>query len=201
VSKKNLAWLRDGLIVVGEQCPVGATALICPTTGRHITAGDQRNTPLPIVELIKRFAPIGVDPCGNAGSQLGAFREYRLERGEDGLVLPWCMRGQPKGSIVPVNGPWSALLKWVEKAREEHLRYGVESVFICRPEAATEWSKLLLATASRVTELSERYEFPCEGMAAGTDVVSTRLAYIGERTQRWTDVCRDAGHEVFARAA
>lgn len=198
---RNLAWLRDGEIVLGVERPEDASPLICPTTGRHITAGDQRNTSQPIVDLIKRFAPIGVDPCSNAGSKWGAFVEYRLERGENGLVLPWAVRGQPKGSIVPVNGPWSALLAWVEKARREYLEYGVESVFICRPEAATEWSKLLLRTSSRVTELGERYDFPCVGMPAGTDMISTRLAYIGERTQRWTDVCRDAGHEVFARAA
>lgn len=49
------------------------------------------NTPREIVDLATEFfgGKIACDPCSNPGSIVGARVEYMLERGENGLELPW----------------------------------------------------------------------------------------------------------------
>ena len=176
------------------------TGIVCPTTGKEIKVGDCRCTPPEVVRLVRQFAPIGVDPCGSESSLWGAHTQYLLSRGEDGLALPWVVRGQPLRSVVPLNAPWSNWLPWVRKAVSEWMEHGVETIVISRPESATEWGKLLHAHATRIAKLSMRCEFAADGVAPGTDTISTQLAYLGERTERFTTIMRANGHSVWRPA-
>jgi hypothetical protein len=50
---------------------------------------DSWCTPAPVLDRVRRIAPIGLDPFSNAQSIVGAEREFRLDRGEDALKLDW----------------------------------------------------------------------------------------------------------------
>lgn len=59
------------------------------------------NTPECVLERVRFVGPIALDPCSNAQSIVRARIEYRLERGEDGLKLPWDV-----GGLIFLNPPY-----------------------------------------------------------------------------------------------
>jgi hypothetical protein len=67
---------------------------------------DAYCTPEPIAKALPK--KLGTDPCSNPHSIVVARNVYMLERGEDGLVLPWI-------DLTYVNGPFSNLLPFAEK--------------------------------------------------------------------------------------
>jgi hypothetical protein len=164
-------------------------------------AGDHRNTSPAIVDLVRKFAPISLDPCSNATSIVRSLRSYDLTRGENGLLLPWSVPGQPARCVVLVNGTWSQLLPWAEKAHREWVDHGVESLFVSRPESATAWAKHIHAHASRLVALSTRQSFVgADSEHNGNDKAASQLAYFGERVNRLADVMGSEGHFVWRRA-
>lgn len=69
------------------------------------------NTPDDVLRVIRRFDAIGLDPCSNAGSIVGAATEWRYERDGDSLLKSWCGHG-----LVFCNPPYSKWLKrWMAK--------------------------------------------------------------------------------------
>lgn len=58
-------------------------------------------TPAPFLEVVTELGPIGLDPCSNEHSLTCAKVEYRFDKGQDGLVLPWSGFG-----LVFVNCPY-----------------------------------------------------------------------------------------------
>lgn len=69
-------------------------------------ATDRWLTPADIAALLGRF---DLDVCSEAGgSHIQADRYYSLDRGEDGLVLPW------EGRVF-CNPPYSAPLAWARR--------------------------------------------------------------------------------------
>lgn len=58
---------------------------------------------------------IDLDPCSNAASAVRALVDYRLDRGQDGLALPW------RASLTYVNPPYGREVnRWVCKAVAEY---------------------------------------------------------------------------------
>jgi hypothetical protein len=59
------------------------------------------NTPARVVDVVREVAggEIGCDPCSNATSIVGARVEYRLDRNQNGLELPW-------SSLTYINPPY-----------------------------------------------------------------------------------------------
>lgn len=97
-----------------------------PATSALYTSDDQTwNTPKPVVDRLRLFDPRGVelDPCSNATSIVGARVEWRIERGEDGLALPWHSDYGPAFS----NPPYEDLETWGRKMVMEGAR-GVEVI-------------------------------------------------------------------------
>jgi phage N-6-adenine-methyltransferase len=58
------------------------------------------NTPAEVLELVRHLGPIGLDPCSNAASIVGAAVEWRLPE-VDGLEMPWGGHG-----LVFLNPPY-----------------------------------------------------------------------------------------------
>jgi hypothetical protein len=82
------------------------------------------NTPANVIEAMCAFAggQIGLDPCSNAQSIVNAAVEYRLDRGEDGLKLPW---ETPDYGLVFVNPPYGKEIKaWIQRCA----LYGAEGL-------------------------------------------------------------------------
>lgn len=130
------------------------------------------NTPECVLERVRAFEPILLDPCSNAGSIVGADLEWRIERGEDGLCRPWA----PCDGLVYVNPPYDDLESWAAKMAEE-AELGAE-IIACIP-ARTEtvaFQKHILATCQAVCFWRGRLKFGA-GPAAG----SRQVSMFGER--------------------
>jgi len=74
------------------------------------------NTPDPVLDVIRKVRRIGLDPCSNRWSRVGALVELDLDRGDNGLVASW----QGHGLCFP-NPPYTAgqIPQWVDKAIRE----------------------------------------------------------------------------------
>lgn len=100
------------------------------------------NTPKEILSLIRRVAPIGLDPCSNAGSIVEAQTSFDLARGEDGLKQSWQGCG-----LVFCNPPYglTGLRRWASKiVKEAELGVEIIALLPARPGSAW-WSKLCSA--------------------------------------------------------
>lgn len=88
---------------------------------------DDWRTPEEVTRLLLDLfgGPADLDPCGNAESIVPARRQYLLERGEDGLTLPW------RGTVY-VNPPFSQLRGFAAKAAEER-RSGLAEIVLLMP--------------------------------------------------------------------
>lgn len=71
--------------------------------------------------LTDALGPFDLDPCSNPQSSVQAHTTYSLERGQNGLVLPWSgsvFCNPPYSDVMPWaarlsihDGPWVALVK------------------------------------------------------------------------------------------
>ncbi len=75
------------------------------------SARQSWNTPECVLERVRRVDAVGLDPCSNPSSIVGAKVEWSLENGDNGLIMPWGEYG-----LVFVNpeygrgiGKWMAL--------------------------------------------------------------------------------------------
>lgn len=90
-------------------------------------------TPANLLDVVRRFAPIGLDPCGAVGSLVEARVTY-LYPPDDGLVLGW---GGP--GMAYVNPPYGRETSdWVAKMRVE-AALGVEIVALVAARPDTVW--------------------------------------------------------------
>lgn len=100
------------------------------------------NTPSEILDLVRVFSPIGLDPCSNANSIVKASTEWSVEAGFNGLMLPWSDYG-----LVYCNPPYGKYVKdWSLKIREEASK-GVEIIALLPSRTDTAWMQTLLAVS------------------------------------------------------
>jgi site-specific DNA-methyltransferase (adenine-specific) len=127
------------------------------------SASDEWGTPPEVLELVRRIAPIGLDPCTTAANPTGAARHFTAER--DGLARDW-----DTDSLVFVNPPYSAMATWAEKVREEVSRPTRPPVVLLVPaRTETRWYHLVLPEAAAVVMLRRRLRFvPLAGQTATT---------------------------------
>jgi hypothetical protein len=111
---------------------------------------------------------IGLDPCGNGSSKVGAVIEYRLERGEDGLALHWV--GQ-----TFVNPPFGVTYLDVER------RLAL---------SAKEWKEQVMDEAERArfrkTSIGEWVKKAFLASVAGSEVIV--LLPVAKSTPHWQEI-------------
>lgn len=148
-------------------------------------------TPEAVLEVVRAYAPIGLDPCANPWSTVGARVELSQHRGEDGLAASWsdvfsfsipaglsseefraafdaALDSGRHDEIVYCNPPYSAgaILPWVEKAAQE-AEDGVETLLLvpCSPE--TQWAQAAHAWCSAWGPWRRRIPFVGAGLKGG----------------------------------
>lgn len=140
---------------------------------------DDLNTPEWILDLVRRMGPIGLDPCSNPWSTVGAAVEYRLDRGEDGLKLPW-LGMWPRSAFV--NFPYSKPLPWCQRIENyatlpcpTYTRMAIFALCKCAP--STKWWKVLMSVASARVDFHKRITF--EGGAHKSGMMDSTMFYFG----------------------
>lgn len=158
------------------------------------SAKQDWNTPGCVLDRVRLVAPIALDPCGNENSIVGAWREFRLDRGEDGLALPWMPHSG--GGLVFVNPPYSTALKpWMAKCWNEAAD-GAAIVALVPARTDTGWfgypwsCQALCFWRSRLRFLGAPSSAPFPSAVALWTTDS-------EMVQRFQGAFSDAGHVVL----
>jgi hypothetical protein len=173
------------------------------------SASQTWNTPKVVLDCVRAFDDIHLDPCSNADSIVNATEEWRIERGEDGLARSWFLR-----SLIYVNPPYDELEAWAAKMAKE-VDLGAE-IIACIP-ARTEtvaFQKYILPNCSAICFWRGRMRFgvgPAEGsrqvamfgvdappQATGDNTAPfpSCLPYFGTRVERFARAFADVGRVV-----
>jgi hypothetical protein len=109
-------------------------------------------------DLALELGTFGLDPCSNPRSHIRALRTYQLERGEDGLSLPWTLGGNTPCSVF-VNGPYSDPLPWCERLRAHEAGWCA----LWKADFTTEWWRQLMASGAMWAPFRKRLTFEKPG--------------------------------------
>ena len=156
------------------------------------SAKDDWNTPASLLVLVRQLGAIGLDPCSNAGSIVGAKVEWRLDHGDEGLALPWTGYG-----LTYVNPPYGAgIIDWVAKGATEFTA-GIacenELVVLLPARTDTRWLQRWAAQADAICFLRGRLRFL--GAPSSAPFPSC-VAYWGPRVQSFIDTFAPEGRVV-----
>lgn len=139
------------------------------------------NTPSEVLDIVRTFAPIGLDPCSNERSTVRAPASFL----SGGLEVSWADYG-----AVFVNPPYGrALREWAEKIAYEAAK-GVEIVALVPSRTDTRWFQLLAAHANVICFWKGRITF--EGAPHPAPFPSAMI-YFGPRSARFRTMFKDCG--------
>lgn len=170
-------------------------------TGGRSKGNDCYLTPSDFLAVLSKMGRIELDPAGSeAGSLIWPTMEYRLDRGEDGLALPWKVR---MGSLVYCNPPYSESRRWIEKADAEHARFRSEIFLLVAARTDTiatqaMQARLVCFWKGRITFLDPVTKEPPKdkkGKPAGA-MFPSMVLYYGLRESRFREVFEPHGKVV-----
>lgn len=145
------------------------------------------NTPGPIVDLVRTLAggKIGLDPCSNGSSIVGAKRSWTID--DDGLAQDWRGNG-----LVYVNPPYGRqIAPWIEKAVTSE---GAEIVMLIPSRTDTRWFQRLFANADGMCFWAGRLRFIG---AKSPAPFPSAVAYMGKRAGEFLHVFGNQGQVVI----
>ena len=169
------------------------------SAGRKVRTQSQHwGTPEKYVRAVKDvFAgSIGLDPCSNEFSIVGAAVEYRLPA-QDGLKESW------DASTIFVNPPYgldhergTAIRHWLQRCHLAHDQYGSEVLALVPVATNTgHWKKHVFGVATAVCFLYDtRLRFLVDGADGGKGApMSCAMIYWGRNYRRFFEVFRQFG--------
>lgn len=143
------------------------------------------NTPREFLDLVRVFSCIGLDPCSNPNSIVGAATEWSLERGQDGLSASWTGHG-----LVYCNPPYGRQVKeWSLKIAEEG-RKGAEIIVLVPSRTDTNWMQSLLRASDCCLFWKGRIRFL--GASASAPFPSV-VFYFGSNADRFAKIFNPYG--------
>jgi hypothetical protein len=120
------------------------------------------NTPESVLEIIRAYAPIGLDPCSNPWSTVGALCSISKHSGGDGLTAKWeqVIDGDWfESPIVFCNPPYADIRPWVAKAIDEAIAGSVETIMLVPADPTPAWARLARTFCSAWGPWAKRIAF------------------------------------------
>lgn len=147
---------------------------------------DERNTPQHVLDVVREFDDIVLDPCTTLANPTRAH-QFVTKR-DNGLRVCWSGVIADSGGrgVTYWNPPYSRgqLLLWSEHALVEWERNGIESIGLVPADTSTRATQLLLERANAVAFWKKRICFAGEQGAK----FANALFYLGERQGRFQRV-------------
>ena len=142
---------------------------------RSATGGkDDWETPDRVVDIVRAFAPIGLDPCTHDGNPVRANCYFTPLH--DGLEQPWVHK---QGEVIFQNPPYSETQKWLLKAALESQK-GLEVISLVAARPCTRyWQRIVWPHAAAVCFIVGRLTFKGAENAAPFE---SALIYHGKRS-------------------
>ena len=169
------------------------------SAGRKVRTQSQHwGTPEKYVRAVKDVfgGSIGLDPCSNEFSIVGASVEYRLPA-QDGLKESW------NAPTIFVNPPYgldhergTAIRHWLQRCHIAHEQYGAEVLALVPVATNTgHWKKHVFGVATAVCFLYDtRLRFLVDGADGGKGApMSCAMIYWGRNYRRFFEVFRQFG--------
>lgn len=162
------------------------------THARKATGGsDAWCTPEAVLELVRRIAPIALDPCTSADNPAGAG-VFFVGGKENGLRENWD-DALPDGGLVYVNPPYSQAKTWARRVRDAAaLDFEVVTLVAARPDAAW-FYELVWNSADAVCFWRGRLRFVG---APSSAPFPSAVVYHGPRPWAFEAAFHDAGRVV-----
>ena len=148
-------------------------------------------TPAPIIDrVVKWLGPIDLDPCSNEWSLVGAAHTYSIDRGEDGLSLPWFGR-------VWENPPYGRghLIQWAKCAAVWAMSPGIEILSLVPSTTETEAFSIRCSYADARVDLGSRLQFG--GGDHGSGKFGSTIFYSGQRPYLFAHAFADCGEIII----
>ena len=154
---------------------------------------DERYTPEHVLEVVRQFGVISVDPCTTADNRTGAQAWMFLPE-RNGLDLPWEI---PMSELAYVNPPYSRgeLAKWVRKIVYES-GGDAHIVALIPSDLGTDAGQIVAQTADAICFVKGRLKF---GTPDGTATLETGakqpsiMPYWGKETKRFARIFAQLG--------
>lgn len=150
-------------------------------------------TPPEFLVLVRDIDDIGLDPCSNVFSIVGAKKAFTLPK-HDGLAESWQGEG-----LVFVNPPYGRALKhWVIKAVDEASK-GAEIIMLTPARPDTKWfHEWILPTADALCFVKGRLKFidGLTGTKKNPATFPSLVSYWGPRADLFEAAFVDAGWNV-----
>jgi hypothetical protein len=123
-----------------------------------------------------------LDPCGYKLNGHCIVRtakhNFLLERGQDGLKLPWF------GNVF-CNPPYSDVKPWIEECRKYHEDSGNDVILLVFPRTSAGWFVENVPSATGMICVSPRLKFlTSEGKVQGMSPLGSLLIAFGENAYR-----------------
>lgn len=131
---------------------------------RNVDSTDAQCTPRDLALDLGRF---DLDVCSNPRSHILADRSFMLERGEDGLALPWT-RADGSPASVWCNGPYSDPRPWCERLRAHRAPWAC----LWKLDSTTEWFAQLMIGCDAYGQFRKRLKFERAGNVGSADFAS-----------------------------
>lgn len=146
------------------------------------------NTPADVLEFVRRFAPIALDPCSNAGSIVDAAQEWIFDRDGDSLAKDWIADG-----LIYVNSPYGReIIDWIRKCAIQAEENQAEIIALVPARTDTAWWRIA-SEADGICFVRGRLKFL--GAPSNAPFPSA-LIYWGDRFKRFERVMEDLGWVV-----
>lgn len=143
---------------------------------------DDWNTPESFLTHVRKMGEVGLDPCSNAQSTVGAHTAWTID--DDGLKRAWNDHG-----LVFVNPPYGHALKvWSIKIERESAR-GAEIITLVPAKTETGWFNRIRKSSDLVAFMPRRIAFV--GGVHGSTFPSA-VFYRGPRPGEFKDAFSDA---------
>jgi hypothetical protein len=162
---------------------------------------DIRFTPESVLDVVREFNDIVLDPCTEAHNPTRALIGLCLSQGKCGLKTCWSglLADEVPGHepFAFVNPPYSSgqLIQWAAKAIEEWERNWVESIMLVPADTSTRATQLLLERCNAVAFWKKRICFSGEQGAK----FANALFYCGERQGRFKRVFEEYATVIVLR--
>lgn len=160
-------------------------------------SSDDWQTPVEILDRVRRIAPIALDPCSAPDNPTRAMSWVYPPDG-DGLAICWRdhLKAITGGRLVYVNPPYSRVAAWAVKVAME-ATFGAEVVTLVASRTDTRWFyRLVWDSASAVCFYRGRLRFV--GAASGATFPSA-IVYHGPRPWNFEGAFSDVGRVVRLR--
>jgi len=143
-------------------------------------------TPGWLLDIIRGFAPIGLDPCSNPWSTVNARHAISQHEGRNGLDYSWA--NVFLEHVVFVNPPYGPgkIMPWVEHATREDLALTGSCIIMLLPATPdTKWFRKAFDESNGLCFLSKRVAF--EGAYAAGAKQPSALFYWGNEPERFAE--------------